>query len=134
MQFFTTFGFWIGEMRNGRPKAAFLIQLLFALYVLICPGAPTNNTHKPYILKNLTVGYLTAAKGILGNRQGLAISGALTFALKQVSGILVYGCIFLLTLHPLYVHLTCIFFLFYLFTLRAVMFKSWYIFSKTIRK
>lgn len=77
-------------MRNGRPKAAFLIQLLFALYVLICPGTPTNITHKTNILKNLTVGYLTAAKGVLGNRQGLAISGALTFALKQVSDIITY--------------------------------------------
>jgi len=37
------------------------------------------------ILRNLTVGYLTAAKGKLDNRQGLAISGALTLALKEAS-------------------------------------------------
>lgn len=43
--------------------------------------APAANT----ILRNLTVGYLTALKGNLANRQGLAISGALTLALKEVS-------------------------------------------------
>jgi len=37
------------------------------------------------VLRNLTIGYLTAAKGELKNRQGLAISGALTLALKEVS-------------------------------------------------
>jgi len=41
------------------------------------------------ILRNLTVGYLTAAKGKLDNRQGLTISGALTLALKEAS-ILLY--------------------------------------------
>lgn len=35
--------------------------------------------------KNLTVGYLTAAKGELKERQGLAVSGALTMALEEVS-------------------------------------------------
>lgn len=33
---------------------------------------------------NLTVGYLTAIKGVLKDRQGLAISGALTMALDEV--------------------------------------------------
>lgn len=108
------FDFCIGEMRNGRPKAAFLIQLLFALYVLICPGTPTNNTLKTNILKNLTVGYLTAAKGVLGNRQGLAISGALTFALKQVSGIIIYDYIFLLIIPTLPYRLDISFFFFLL--------------------
>jgi len=37
------------------------------------------------ILRNLTIGYLTAARGKLDNRQGLAISGALTLALKEAS-------------------------------------------------
>lgn len=35
--------------------------------------------------KELTVGYLTAAKGELKERQGLSISGALTLALEEVS-------------------------------------------------
>ena len=37
------------------------------------------------ILRNLTIGYLTAARGKLDNRQGLSISGALTLALEEVS-------------------------------------------------
>lgn len=101
-------------MRNGRPKAALLI-LLLALFVLTGPGAPTNHTgssttnattvtatatttttataasdtntddNRSTVLRNLTIGYLTAAKGSLENRQGLSISGALTLALKEVS-------------------------------------------------
>lgn len=35
--------------------------------------------------KNLTIGYLTAVKGDLKERQGLSVSGALTMALKEVS-------------------------------------------------
>lgn len=50
----------------------------------------TNNTNTTTststVLRNLTIGYLTAAKGSLDNRQGLSISGALTLALKEVSG------------------------------------------------
>lgn len=34
--------------------------------------------------KNLTVGYLTAVKGDVKDRQGLSVSGALTMALKEV--------------------------------------------------
>lgn len=34
--------------------------------------------------KNLTVGYLTAVKGDLKERQGLSVSGALSMALKEV--------------------------------------------------
>lgn len=36
-------------------------------------------------MKNLTVGYLTAIKGELKVRQGLAVSGAFTMALDEVS-------------------------------------------------
>jgi len=36
--------------------------------------------------RNLTIGYLTAIKGGLKDRQGLAISGALTMALAEVGG------------------------------------------------
>lgn len=35
-------------------------------------------------MKNLTVGYLTAIKGELKVRQGLAVSGAFTMALDEV--------------------------------------------------
>lgn len=37
-----------------------------------------------YKKKNLTIGYLTAVKGDLKERQGLSVSGALTMALKEV--------------------------------------------------
>ncbi|XP_014244196.1 receptor-type guanylate cyclase Gyc76C-like [Cimex lectularius] len=37
------------------------------------------------VIKNLTVGYLTAMKGTLKDRQGLAISGAVTMALHDVN-------------------------------------------------
>lgn len=37
------------------------------------------------VRKNLTVGYLTAVKGTLKDRQGLAISGAITYALWEVN-------------------------------------------------
>ena len=37
-----------------------------------------------YKSKNLTVGYLTAARGDMQDRQGLAVSGALTLALDEV--------------------------------------------------
>lgn len=36
-------------------------------------------------MKNLTVGYLTAIKGELKVRQGLAVSGAFTMALEEVT-------------------------------------------------
>jgi len=99
-------------MPNGRPKAALLI-LLLALYVLTGPGTlanhtsssstttttttpnttttgnlqsnVTNKTTAGPVLRELTIGYLTAAKGSLNNRQGLSISGALTLALKEAS-------------------------------------------------
>ncbi|XP_018335565.1 receptor-type guanylate cyclase Gyc76C [Agrilus planipennis] len=57
----------------------------------------SNNTNKPsltveslkvaplYKKKNITVGYLTAAKGDLKERQGLLISGAFTMALEEIN-------------------------------------------------
>lgn len=99
-------------MPNGRPKAALLI-LLLALYVLTGSGTLANHTSSSStttatttptttttsnqqpnvtsktttgpVLRDLTIGYLTAAKGSLNNRQGLSISGALTLALKEAS-------------------------------------------------
>lgn len=44
----------------------------------------TNAPKKPQ-KQNLTIGYLTAIKGGLKDRQGLAISGALSMALDEVS-------------------------------------------------
>lgn len=63
--------------------------------------APTQHIDKPYTTetlqadshklqpsnkkKNLTIGYLTAVKGDLKERQGLSVSGAFTMALKEVN-------------------------------------------------
>lgn len=44
----------------------------------------TNSTTTNYRKSVLTVGYLTAIKGELKDKQGLAISGALTMALDEV--------------------------------------------------
>lgn len=56
---------------------------------LINPTLAKNQQIQPYNNKNnktvLTVGYLTAMKGELKDKQGLAISGALTMALDEVS-------------------------------------------------
>lgn len=74
-----------GEMRNSRVKAV-LILLSLTLFTLIGSGASAQKyPGSSYVLRNLTVGYLTAAKGNLADRQGLAISGALTLALKEVN-------------------------------------------------
>ncbi|KAL4148686.1 hypothetical protein QTP88_002857 [Uroleucon formosanum] len=58
----------------------------------------TTNVPASTIVRNLTIGYLTAARGKLDNRQGLAISGALTLALKEAS-IYCYKNIHLLKSH-----------------------------------
>lgn len=52
--------------------------VLFSLLLAV----PTN----PRLLKKkqLTVGYMTAIKGELKDRQGLAVSGALALALEEV--------------------------------------------------
>lgn len=54
-----------------------LLLLLSAVFSLDAPGS--------YEKTVLTVGYLTAIKGDLKDRQGLAISGALTMALDEVN-------------------------------------------------
>ncbi|XP_026682274.1 receptor-type guanylate cyclase Gyc76C [Diaphorina citri] len=55
-----------------------------------CPanGSCAANSSSPktgLVKKNLTVGYLTATKGTIKNKQGLVISGAMTLALHDVS-------------------------------------------------
>lgn len=55
-----------------------LIKLLSVAVVMIAPGILGQKTV-------LTVGYLTAIKGDLKDKQGLGISGALTMALDRVS-------------------------------------------------
>lgn len=45
---------------------------------------------RPVVKKNLTVGYLTATKGTIKNKQGLLVSGAMTLALHDVSTALVF--------------------------------------------
>lgn len=46
--------------------------------------AYNNNYYSSRKKVNLTIGYLTAVKGDLKDRQGLAISGALAYALDEV--------------------------------------------------
>lgn len=48
------------------------------------PLSVENLKAELYKKKNLTVGYLTAIKGELKDRQGLAVSGAMTMALDEV--------------------------------------------------
>lgn len=57
-----------------------LLLLLFAVLSSYAPG--TSADYKKTVL---TVGYLTAVKGDLKDRQGLAISGALTMALDEIN-------------------------------------------------
>lgn len=73
-----------------------LIKLLsVAAVIIIAPAylvrgvaaAGNNSKNKT----TLTVGYLTAIKGELKDKQGLAISGALTMALDEVSYIEIYN-------------------------------------------
>ena len=61
----------------------FKLLLLLSVAAAILPGAITDrDKHKKKTV--LTVGYLTAIKGELRDKQGLAISGALTMALDEV--------------------------------------------------
>lgn len=48
---------------------------------LYLSGPPVSETHNTV----LTVGYLTAIKGSMKEKQGLAISGAITIAIDEVS-------------------------------------------------
>lgn len=58
-------------------------NLLLLLSVAIVPGVITVRGH--YNKTVLNVGYLTAITGELKDKQGLAISGALTMALDEVN-------------------------------------------------
>lgn len=58
-------------MCPGPPRL--LLQLLVVAAVLA--------SNQPY---NVTVGYLAAVKGNLFDRQGIAISGAITLAIEEV--------------------------------------------------
>ncbi|XP_047001211.1 receptor-type guanylate cyclase Gyc76C-like [Schistocerca americana] len=64
-------------MCPGPPRL--LLQLLVVAAVLLLPLASGQ------ILKNLTVGYLTAVRGTLKDRQGIAVSGAVKMAIDQVN-------------------------------------------------
>lgn len=60
------------------------------------PSAAENVTvarreYLPRKPQNLTVGYMTAIKGELKDRQGLAISGAFTMALDEVRTVLFFN-------------------------------------------
>lgn len=54
------------------------VLVLAALSLL---AGPSLALHKKY---NITIGYLPSIKGELRDRQGLAISGALSMALEEV--------------------------------------------------
>lgn len=92
---------------NGSSSRALLVLLLLASSPLVLglaepPGLPGaewqqalsrqtypkstfGRTIQPRKQQNLTIGYLTAIKGGLKDRQGLAISGAFSMALDEVS-------------------------------------------------
>ena len=44
----------------------------------------TNSILSPRKIQNLTVGFIPAVRGIVRNRQGLQVSGAITMALDEV--------------------------------------------------
>lgn len=60
------------------------LQLLLLLSVAAASYAYKMIASDPHNKTVLTVGYLTAIKGELKDKQGLAISGALTMALDEV--------------------------------------------------
>lgn len=60
------------------------LQLLLLLSVAAASYAYRMIASEPLNKTVLTVGYLTAIKGELKDKQGLAISGALTMALDEV--------------------------------------------------
>lgn len=66
------------------------ISVLLLLSVVVLSHAPGISGKQQQQIQNanktvLTVGYLTAIKGDLKDRQGLAISGALTLALDEIN-------------------------------------------------
>lgn len=61
------------------------LLLILSVTILIVPGVFAGVNNYNYKKTNLTVGYLTAIKGDLKDRQGLAISGALTMALDEIN-------------------------------------------------
>lgn len=92
---------------GGNSSRALLVLLLLASSPLVLglaepPGSPTTSAtratqcqlalpsqgtmiNRTMKSTNLTIGYLTAIKGGMKDRQGLAISGALTMALDEVN-------------------------------------------------
>jgi len=65
-------------MSRGPPR-------LLAVCCLLALAASTACAASRHPKKNLTVGYLTAVKGDLKDRQGLAVSGAVTMALEEIN-------------------------------------------------
>lgn len=60
----------------------FIVLQLLSVAVILVPGL--NVVHDEYNRTVINVGYLTALTGELKDKQGLAISGALTMALDEV--------------------------------------------------
>lgn len=71
-----------GLMATGRQwqRCCWWLTLLFFALLLIGPAEP--QTSKPMV--NLTIGYLPTILGEHRDKQGLSISGAITYALKQI--------------------------------------------------
>lgn len=74
-------------MTRWRSK---LFSLLLIGIVIVFFLHPINGA-SPYKKTVLTVGYLTAIKGDLKDKQGLAISGALKMAIDQVNRIIYHA-------------------------------------------
>lgn len=67
-------------MTRWHSQLLLLISVVAVTSLTFAQTVQSENTNKTV----LTVGYLTAIKGELKDKQGLAISGALTMALAEV--------------------------------------------------
>lgn len=67
-------------MTRWHSQLLLLISVVAVTSLTFAQTVQSENTNKTV----LTVGYLTAIKGELKDKQGLAISGALTMALDEV--------------------------------------------------
>nr|CAD7429251.1 unnamed protein product [Timema monikensis] len=72
-------------MCPGPPRLPELPLCLLLLPLLVVSAVPNSAVLYQGPKKNITVGYLTAIKGELKDRQGLTVSGAITLALEEVS-------------------------------------------------
>jgi hypothetical protein len=74
--------FTVGAMSAIR---AIVVTILFFAIVVASSSRVVDGSHQPHSKTTLNVGYLTAIKGDLKDRQGLAISGAIQLALEEIN-------------------------------------------------